>query len=117
MKLDVIFAGNSTAALALQRTSNTSPVVFGQVADPVAAGFVASVARPGGNMTGFALFEHTIAAKWVELLGELAAPRTVIYDPASAGPGHLPELEKALRPAMQLITLLRARPNGAGGSR
>jgi putative ABC transport system substrate-binding protein len=106
MKLDVIFAGNSTAALALQRTSNTSPVVFGQVADPVAAGFVASVARPGGNMTGFALFEHTIAAKWVELLGELA-PRTVrigvIYDPASAGPGHLPELEKALRPAMQLI--------------
>ena len=102
---DVIFAGNHTAVLALQKTSNTSPVVFVQVVDPVAAGFVASLARPGGNITGFALYEHAIAAKWIEMLRELA-PLTsrigVIYDPASAGQGHLRELERAMPPTIRL---------------
>jgi putative ABC transport system substrate-binding protein len=102
---DVIFAGNHTAVLALQKTSNTSPVVFVQVVDPVAAGFVASLARPGGNITGFALYEHAIAAKWIEMLRELA-PLTsrigIIYDPASAGQGHLRELERVMPPTIRL---------------
>jgi putative ABC transport system substrate-binding protein len=104
-KPDVIFACNHTAVLALQKTGNTSPVVFVQVVDPVAAGFVTSLARPGGNITGFALYEYAIAAKWIEMLRELA-PQTgrigVVYDPASASQGHLLELERALPPAMRL---------------
>jgi putative ABC transport system substrate-binding protein len=109
MKPDVIFAGNQTAVLALQQAGNSAPTVFVQVADPVAAGFVASLARPGGHMTGFALFEFDIARKWVEMLGEIA-PRTVhigvIYDPASAAPGFLPHLESALPPSMRLTPSL-----------
>jgi putative ABC transport system substrate-binding protein len=104
MKPDVIFAGNHSAVLALQKTSNTSPVVFVQVSDPVAAGFVASLARPGGNITGFALYEHAIAAKWIEMIRELA-PQTshigVVYDPATA-PGELQELERARPSALRL---------------
>jgi len=105
MNPDVILAGNQTAVLALQQADNSAPTVFVQVADPVAAGFVASLARPGGHMTGFALYEYDIARKWVEMLREVA-PRTVrigvIYDPASAAPGHLLQIEKALSPAMRL---------------
>ena len=106
MKPDVILAGNQTAVLALQQANNSTPTVFVQVVDPVAAGFVASLARPGGHMTGFALYEYSIATKWVEMLKDLA-PRTVriavIYDSASAAPGHLPQLERALSPGMQLV--------------
>jgi len=107
MKPDVIFAGNSTAVFALKQATSGLPVVFVQVPDPIADGFVASLSRPGGNMTGFALYEYEIAAKWVEILRELA-PRTVrigvIYDPANAAQAHLPYLEGALSPGMQLIS-------------
>ena len=72
MKPDVIFAGNQTAVLALQQAGNSAPTVFVQVADPVAAGFVASLARPGGNVTGFTNMEGSISAKWLELLKEIA---------------------------------------------
>jgi putative tryptophan/tyrosine transport system substrate-binding protein len=91
--------------VALQQTTNTLPIVFVQATDPVAAGFVASLARPGGNITGFAVYERSIAGKWLEMLSELA-PRTVhfgvIYDPANTAQGHLPDLESALSPGMHL---------------
>ena len=103
MKPDVIFAGNATAVFALKQATGSLPIVFVQVGDPIADGFVASLGRPGGNMTGFALYEYEIAAKWVEILRELA-PRTVrigvIYDPANATQGHLPYLEGALSPGI-----------------
>jgi putative tryptophan/tyrosine transport system substrate-binding protein len=103
---DVVFAGNSTAVFALKQATSSLPIVFVQVPDPIADGFVTSLGRPGGNMTGFALYEYEIAAKWVEILRELA-PRTVrigvIYDPANAAQGHLPYLERALSPGMQLM--------------
>src|SRR6516164_9326801 len=87
MRPDAIFAGNEAATMALQRTASTVPTVFAQVSDPVAAGLVSSVARPGGTITGVALWEYGFAAKWGEMLKELA-PRTVrigvIYDPANA---------------------------------
>jgi putative ABC transport system substrate-binding protein len=106
MSPDVIFAGNSTAAFALKQVTSSLPIVFVQVPDPVADGFVASLSRPGGNMTGFALYEYEIAAKWVEILRELA-PRTtrigVIYDPVNAAQGHLLYLERALSPGVQLL--------------
>src|SRR5262245_10523988 len=69
---DVILASNSQSTLALQAATNTVPIVFANVTDPVAAGFVESLARPGGNATGFTLFEYGISAKWLELLKEIA---------------------------------------------
>ena len=69
---DAILASNSTATLALQATTSTVPIVFVNVVDPVGAGFVASLARPGGNATGFTLFEYGMSAKWLELLKEIA---------------------------------------------
>jgi putative ABC transport system substrate-binding protein len=69
---DVILASNSQATLALQAATSAVPIVFANVTDPVAAGFVDSLARPGGNTTGFTLFEYGISAKWLELLKEIA---------------------------------------------
>jgi ABC-type uncharacterized transport system substrate-binding protein len=76
----------------LQATS-TVPIVFAQTPDPVGAGFVASLARPGGNATGFTIFEYGISGKWLELLKEIAPRVTrvaVLRDPAVAsGTGQL----------------------------
>ena len=69
---DAILASNSTATLALQAATSAVPIVFVNVVDPVGAGFVASLARPGGNATGFTLFEYGMSAKWLELLKEIA---------------------------------------------
>jgi putative ABC transport system substrate-binding protein len=69
---DVIFANGTPVVAALQQATRSVPVVFAQVADPVSGGFVASLAKPGGNITGFAAFDYTMGAKWVELLKEIA---------------------------------------------
>jgi len=68
LKPDVIFAATASSLAALQRETRSVPIVFAQVSDPVGGGFVASLARPGGNLTGFAQFEYAICAKWLELL-------------------------------------------------
>ena len=82
---DVILAtGASTVAPLLQAT-RTVPIVFAVVADPVGAGFVESLARPGGNATGFTQFEYSLSGKWLELLKEIAPGVTraaVLRDPA-----------------------------------
>jgi len=69
---DVILATATPAVAALQQATRTLPIVFVLVADPVGAGFVESLARPGGNATGFTPFEYGIGAKWLELLKEIA---------------------------------------------
>jgi ABC transporter substrate binding protein len=69
---DVILASASAAMGALQQTTRTVPVVFVTIVDPVGAGFVESLPRPGGNATGFALYEYTLSGKWLELLKEIA---------------------------------------------
>ncbi len=69
---DVILASGTLAVTALQHISRTLPIVFAAVADPVGAGFVDSLARPGGNATGFMSYEYSLAAKWLELLKEIA---------------------------------------------
>jgi putative tryptophan/tyrosine transport system substrate-binding protein len=61
---------------ALARETRTIPIVFAVVSNPVARGFGASFARPGGNITGFAVYEPAVGGKWMELLKEIA-PRTV----------------------------------------
>src|SRR3974390_139264 len=83
---DVILASSTQAVAALQQATETVPIVFAQVADPVSGGVVASLAKPGGNITGFSTYDYSIGAKWVELLKEIAPPVTrlgVIREPTS----------------------------------
>jgi len=69
---DVMLVNGTVAVAAAQQASRSVPIVFGSVADPVGAGFVDSLARPGGNVTGFMPFEYSLSGKWLELLKELA---------------------------------------------
>jgi putative ABC transport system substrate-binding protein len=69
---DVVLAGGSVTALALQRTGRTIPIVFANAVDPVGDGLVASLARPGGTATGFTTFEFSIGGKWLGLLKQIA---------------------------------------------
>jgi putative ABC transport system substrate-binding protein len=84
---DVILAQATPATAALQRESNVIPIVFVTVADPIGSGFVASLSRPGGNLTGLLLFEASITAKWLAMLREIApglAHATLVINPKSA---------------------------------
>jgi putative ABC transport system substrate-binding protein len=85
---DVLVAATGTATVApLLQATRTVPIVFVQVIDPVGAGFVASLARPGGNATGFTSFEYGLSGKWLELLKQIAPSMTraaVLPDPAVA---------------------------------
>jgi putative ABC transport system substrate-binding protein len=72
LQSDVILSQTTPVTAALQRETRTIPIVFVMVADPVGGGFVASVSRPGGNLTGFIPREPTIVSKWLELLTEIA---------------------------------------------
>ncbi|MGC1641757.1 MAG: ABC transporter substrate-binding protein, partial [Pseudolabrys sp.] len=89
---DVILATASPTVAALQAVTRTVPIVFAGTIDPVGAGFVDSLARPGGNATGFVLFEYSMGAKWLELLKEIApnvSRVAVLRDPAiAAGTGQ-----------------------------
>src|SRR5262249_7916741 len=69
---EVILASSSAALAPLLEATRTVPIVFAGVGDPVAAGYVQSLARPGGNATGFLVYEYGIGAKWLELLKEVA---------------------------------------------
>ena len=69
---DVILASGTLSVAALQQVSRTLPIVFAGVTDPVGAGFVESLARPGGNATGFMIYEYSLSAKWLELLKQIA---------------------------------------------
>ena len=87
---DVILATGAAGVAPLLQATRTVPIVFVLVPDPVGAGFVASLARPGGNATGFVQFEYGISGKWLELLKEIAPGVTrvaVLRDPAIAA-GH-----------------------------
>jgi putative tryptophan/tyrosine transport system substrate-binding protein len=100
---DVILAGASTSVAALQQASRTVPIVFAGVIDPIGAGFVASLARPGGNTTGFSAFEYSISGKWLELLKELAPNVTraaVLRDPKiAAGIGQFAAIQALAPPS------------------
>jgi putative ABC transport system substrate-binding protein len=94
---DALLASGTVTVAPLLQATRKVPIVFVQVADPVGAGFVNSLARPGGNVTGFALFEYGISGKWLELLKEVAPRVTraaVIRDPdISSGTGQFGALQ------------------------
>jgi putative ABC transport system substrate-binding protein len=94
---DVILAIGAAVTGPLRQATRTVPIVFVNVSDPVGAGFVASLARPGGNATGFMQFEYSLSGKWLELLKEIAPGVkrvAVIRDPdISAGTGQLGALQ------------------------
>jgi putative tryptophan/tyrosine transport system substrate-binding protein len=69
---DIILASGTLSVAALQQVSRALPIVFAAVTDPVGAGFVDSLARPGGNATGFMIYEYSLSAKWLELLKQIA---------------------------------------------
>ena len=69
---DIILASTTTATAALQRETQTIPIVFASIGDPVTSSIVARLDRPSGNVTGFASFEATLGGKWLELLSEIA---------------------------------------------
>jgi putative tryptophan/tyrosine transport system substrate-binding protein len=84
---DLILSQSTPTTAALLQHTRTIPIIFANIADPVGSGFVASFPRPGGNATGFVLFEPTMAGKWLELLKEIA-PRVnrvaFLFNPATA---------------------------------
>ena len=94
---DVILASGSTSVAALLQTTRTVPIVFVNVIDPVGAGYVARLARPGGNATGFTAFEYSLSGKWLELLKEIAPNLTriaILRDPAlAAGIGQFAAIQ------------------------
>jgi putative ABC transport system substrate-binding protein len=94
---DVVMAFTSAAVTALRQATSTVPIVFAVVADPVGAGYVESLARPGGNVTGFAAQEYAVGGKWMELLKEIVPHLTrvaVLRDSAiAAGPGQFGALQ------------------------
>jgi putative ABC transport system substrate-binding protein len=128
---DVLVAFSGAAVPSLQQMTRAIPIVFAIVVDPVGAGYVESLARPGGNVTGFTGFDYALAGKWLELLKEIA-PRTaraaVLRDPTTAGgPAQFgaiqtvaPSLGVELRPIdvrnpgdiERAITVFAASPNG-----
>jgi putative ABC transport system substrate-binding protein len=72
LRPDGILAGVGPTTLALQQVTQTVPIVMAQGIDPVGAGYVDSLARPGGNITGFIQFEYSLAGKWMELMKEVS---------------------------------------------
>ena len=109
---DVIFVNSTSATAAIQRETDSIPVVFATVSDPVGSGFVASLARPGGNITGFINVEASIAGKWLELLKEVAPGvkrAGLMFNPATATyfEYYLKPFEAAARAAGLTVISLR----------
>ena len=114
---DVILCGATQLTGEFQQKTRTIPIVFVHVADPVAGGLVESLARPGGNITGFTAYESSIGEKWLEVLKEVAPRLTqvaVLVDPQNpTWMMHVPTMEKAAplfavqRPRSMCATLPR----------
>jgi len=100
LRPDVILAQTTPVATALAHETRAIPIVFVTVSDPIGSGLAGSLARPGGNVTGFTFVESSMGSKWVELLKEIA-PRTerlvLLFNPATAPPlrFYLPSIEVA----------------------
>jgi putative ABC transport system substrate-binding protein len=105
LKPDVILAHGASTVGPLQQVTRTVPIVFPIIVDPVAGGFVDSLARPGGNATGFMLFEYSMSGKWLELLKQIAPSVTrvaVLGDPSTpTGPAQFGVIQ-AVAPSLRV---------------
>jgi putative ABC transport system substrate-binding protein len=111
---DVIVVGGRAASAveAVQRTGRIVPIVFVQAVDPVGAGYVATLARPGGNATGFTQLEYTLSAKWLQLLKEVAPGVTraaVLREPGGAGIGQWAVIQAAAQSVGAELSLVDTR--------
>ena len=113
---DVILAGGGQVMGPLHETTRTVPIVFTQTPDPVGAGFVASLARPGGNATGFTNFEYGVSGKWLEVLREMVPSITraaVLRDATNpAGTGQWGAIQAVAAPLGVEISPIDARERG-----
>jgi putative tryptophan/tyrosine transport system substrate-binding protein len=98
---DIVLANGTPAAAALQRETRTIPIVFVNVSDPVVSGIVTALNQPGGNITGFALYEAPLGSKWLELLLEIAPGLkrvAIMFNPDTAPVSvYMPSFETAAR--------------------
>jgi putative ABC transport system substrate-binding protein len=106
---DIILTGGTPAPVALQRETRTIPIVFVDVADPVASGIVARLDRPSGNITGFAVYEASLGGKWLELLSEVAPGlkrAAIMFNPDMATAStYMPSFETAVR-SLKLASII-----------
>jgi len=111
---DVILAQSTPATAALKRETSTIPIVFASVADPIGSGFVTSLSRPGGNLTGLLQYEEGITGKWLALLKEIAPNirrAALLANPKTAAFDYF--LRSANNPAIDLsIEVVPTEPNG-----
>ena len=101
---DVILASGATPVALLLEATRTVPIVFTIVVDPMGAGFIEKLSRPGGNATGYMMFDYSLSGKWVELLKQVAPGVTqaaVLRDPSSAGVGQFAVIQ-AVAPSLGL---------------
>jgi putative ABC transport system substrate-binding protein len=117
LKPDVVLANTTPAARALQQHTSEIPVVFVFVADPVGDGLVTSLAKPGGNLTGFTSFEFSVASKWLELLKEcVPSIRRVamLFNPSTAPGGGWPYVHTAEAAASSFAVQIVGTPVASG---
>ena len=102
---DVILASSNESVVTLQQASRSVPIVFANVIDPVGGGLVASLARPGGNTTGFSAFQYSLSGKWLELFKEIAPTITrvaVLRDPTQgSGTGQFAVIQAMAPPSFE----------------
>src|ERR1700755_1367300 len=108
---DVILANSTPVVAALQRITSSIPIVFALANDPVGLGFVKSLSRPGGNITGFTFINPALNRKWRGLLGELRPGVTraaLLFNPATAPfyRNFLPEIEAARQPESAILEMM-----------
>jgi putative ABC transport system substrate-binding protein len=104
----IVTNGSTTATTALQRETRTIPIVFANVIDPVASGIVAQLSQPGGNLTGFATWEPSLAGKWLELLSEIALGlkrAAIMFNPEfNVLSAYMPSFETSARSLKLVLT-------------
>jgi putative ABC transport system substrate-binding protein len=116
---DVVLASGTPAIQALQQATRTVPIVFASVGDPVGMGLVASLARPGGNITGFTPMEFGFGAKWLELLKEIAprVTRVAVLRDVTIGPAQLSAIQAVAHSFGVELSAVGVRDPEGGGPR